>query len=74
MINQKITDIMTSKNTDCPVCCENFTKSQRCCIKCPFCPWESCKQCTRKYLLTTSSNAHCMNCKKKWERDFCQTQ
>lgn len=76
MINTKITHIMASKTSkqiaDCPVCCETFTKSQRAVVKCPYCDWECCKQCTRKYLLGTTTTAHCMSCKKKWDRNHCQ--
>ena len=59
--------------TDCLVCCEKFDQKKKSKVKCPYCPFESCKECTRKYLLGTTSLAHCMSCKKKWERDFCQT-
>ena len=56
--------------TDCLVCCEKFDQKKKSKVKCPYCPFESCKECTRKYLLGTTSLAHCMSCKKKWERDF----
>ena len=59
---------------DCGVCCEPYTKELRKKITCPYgdCNWSACKICTRKYLLGTSELAHCMQCRKKWERDFCQ--
>ena len=72
MINHKIGLNMSSD--DCTVCCEPYTKELRKKITCPYgdCNWSACKICTRKYLLGTSELAHCMQCRKKWERDFCQ--
>ena len=59
---------------ECNVCCEPYTKELRKKVTCPYgdCNWSACKICTRKYLLGTSELAHCMQCRKKWERDFCQ--
>ena len=72
IINHKIGLNMSSD--DCGVCCEPYTKELRKKITCPYgdCNWSACKICTRKYLLGTSELAHCMQCRKKWERDFCQ--
>jgi len=41
-------------------------------IKCCFgdCNFEACKSCVRKYLLNTTKEPHCMNCKKAWSQDF----
>lgn len=52
--------------TDCVICCEKLSKS----IICNFCEFQSCSTCTRRYLLETDSDPHCMNCKKQWSRDF----
>ena len=57
---------------DCAICCESFTKALRSKVKCGHCDLEACKQCVRKYLMGTSSGAHCMGCKNVWERDFTQ--
>ena len=52
--------------TDCNICCEKLSKS----VKCVFCDFECCSTCTRRYLLESESDPHCMNCKKQWSRDF----
>ena len=58
----------------CSVCCENFNKSTRKEIRCGFCPninnFVACIACVKRYLLETSQNAHCMNCKHEWNRIF----
>ena len=53
---------------DCPVCIEHYTK-RRYKIECPSCNYSVCIGCTRRYLLSTSEDPHCMNCHKGWERD-----
>ena len=74
MINQNIKmSTMSSKiQADCAICCESFTKALRSKVNCGHCELEACKQCVRKYLMGTSSGAHCMGCKKTWGRKFCQ--
>ena len=52
--------------TDCAICCEKISKS----VTCIFCEFTACSICTRRYLLDTESDPHCMSCKKQWSRDF----
>lgn len=70
---------------DCAICCEPFNKSTRLPITCCFvdCEFITCKCCTRKYLLETTADPHCMNCKKAWtdaflvknlNRSFCEKE
>ena len=49
----------------CNICCEKFNKSLNAKVICPFanCNFEACKTCTRTYLLGTTNDPHCMNCK-----------
>ena len=54
----------------CSVCCENFSKTTRKKVTCPFCQFESCKTCLQKYILSISDNPHCMNCKNFLDREF----
>lgn len=56
----------------CNICCEKFNKSNKKKIICEniLCEFESCKECTRKYLLSSSTIANCMNCKKNWSDKF----
>ena len=61
-------------NKTCSICCETFNKSTRKEVVCGFCPKDSnftaCVSCTKRYLLETTQNAHCMNCKHEWNRIF----
>ena len=54
----------------CSVCCENFNKTTRKKVTCPFCDYESCKTCTQTYLISSTDNPHCMNCKNELNRSF----
>ena len=60
--------------SSCTICCENFNKSTRKEIICGFCPkdnnFTACVSCVKRYLLETTQNAHCMNCKHEWNRIF----
>lgn len=58
--------------TDCNVCCEKYNKSTFYKITCPHsdCLYDACKKCVRTYLLSTTNDPHCMNCKKPWEYEF----
>lgn len=53
----------------CSVCCEPHNFSSRAKVVCPFCPFEVCSGCSERYLLETSEDAHCMNCRKGWSRE-----
>lgn len=55
----------------CPICIENYNGSIRRQVSCGFCDFSACLQCTRKYLLETPENAHCMSCRKFWDRKIC---
>ena len=55
---------------ECQICCETFNKQQRKKVTCPFCDYELCRACVQHYLLTSSNDPHCMNCKNVWNREF----
>ena len=58
--------------SSCNICCEYYNKSTRSAIRCCYddCNFEACKTCVRTYLLSTTNDPHCMNCKKAWSQDF----
>ena len=64
--------ISMSKQPDCSICCEKYNLSNHKKVVCPFddCKFFSCKSCIRTYLLGTTLDPHCMNCKKIWDQDF----
>ena len=62
---------------ECFVCAEPYNKSYRSKITCSQyndskqkCNFSACKQCIRRYILTSGSTAHCMSCKKAFNRNF----
>ena len=54
----------------CSICLEDFNKTKYLKVTCPFCEYDTCKTCTQTYLLSTSQDPHCMNCKHEWNREF----
>ncbi len=58
----------------CNVCCEPFNKSTRASTTCYIqsCRYTCCKDCIRKYLVTVTSEPHCMHCRNKWSLEFCK--
>src|SRR5210317_1106518 len=59
---------------DCPVCADRFTSHLRKPIECPFCEYQACQQCQRKYLLQTTQDPHCMSCMHEWTDDLLRQQ
>ncbi len=54
----------------CPICITNYNKSLHQSIACCHCSYTACKSCVRYYLTQTSHDAHCMDCRKKWDLQF----
>lgn len=57
-----------SSTTQCPVCCEDYTKKLRREVKCETCSYSSCLSCVKRYVVD-SLTPHCMNCKHHWDRN-----
>ena len=58
---------------NCDVCCEKFNKINHKKVECPFCDLQSCRTCSKRYLLSISDDPHCMGCKNTWNREFVDT-
>jgi hypothetical protein len=54
----------------CEVCCERMNRSDHKQITCPYCPFQACTACSERYLCETVQDAHCMACKKGWDREI----
>lgn len=54
----------------CSICLEDFNKMKHLKVSCPFCNFDTCKTCAQTYLLSTTQDAHCMECKHEWNREF----
>lgn len=61
----------------CPICVTPYTKgvSLNARVVCPdaTCGYEACKECVRTYLLGTTQDPHCMNCRKAFDPEFVTT-
>ena len=59
---------------DCNICCEKYNKTIHSKVTCEYgdCNFDACKSCVRTYLIGTTANPHCMNCKKPWGEKFLQ--
>lgn len=53
---------------DCHVCAEQYSKLQRKRVSCPYCQYECCSMCVKRYILSTPEAANCMNCNRAWTR------
>jgi len=57
-------------STDCQICCLPFTSMVRKEISCPFCQYVACTDCIKKYILSSLSEADCMNCRVPLSTEF----
>lgn len=62
---------------ECFCCGEKYNKTNRTKITCKQynskgdkCGYESCRSCIKRYILSSSTNAQCMKCNKKYSRNF----
>jgi hypothetical protein len=57
---------------DCAICAEKYNNSTHKSIMCEYgdCNFSACKACIRTYLLNTTTDPNCMNCKKVWTENF----
>jgi len=63
-----ITTMPPSK--ECSVCLEKVTGSLRKEVPCQYCQYAACLTCVKRYMLESPQDAHCMNCKRAWNREF----
>ena len=66
----------TEIDNDCMVCAEKYNNSTHKEVLCEFgdCNFSACKACVRTYLLNTTTDPHCMQCKKIWTEQFIVAQ
>ncbi len=57
---------------DCSVCCEKYNLQLKTKVTCPNyeCNFSCCKSCIRTYIMNSTSDPHCMSCRKPWDQDF----
>jgi len=52
----------------CNICVEKYNKSSRAIVTCIYCDFTACTSCCKRYILNSFEMAHCMSCKKEWNR------
>ena len=62
----------SKQQKECEICWNSFNKSTRYKVTCPSCSLHACRECVKRYLLSSSELPHCMNpdCKSAWDRAF----
>jgi hypothetical protein len=67
-----LTDEIVQLEVDCPICADKYNNSTHKQIICEYgdCNFSACKACIRTYLLNTTTDPHCMQCKKVWTENF----
>ena len=60
------------KVDECNICFDPFNKSNHLPIVCEHvgCQYKMCASCVRSYLLTSTNEPHCMDCKQPWSAKF----
>jgi len=62
---------MATASSCCPICVETFQRTPaRKEVKCHLCEYIACAGCCQTYLLGSIQDAHCMNCRRTWSREF----
>jgi len=56
---------------ECGICVENYNKSYRLKVSCPYCEYTACRKCCETWLLS-ETNPRCINtdCGKEWTRQY----
>ena len=57
-----------ANKVDCNICCESVTQLNI--VKCGYCDEETCQSCSKRYLLDSIQDPHCMSCRRVWDRHF----
>ena len=55
---------------ECSVCCERYNCTTHKKSSCVYCHYSACRKCVQSYVTSTMQDAHCMNCKNLWNREF----
>lgn len=61
---------MSAKGNECPVCLDKYTAHVRKAVCCPYCNYNVCNVCTKRYLTDGILDAHCMSCRRAWNDEF----
>ena len=54
----------------CAVCTETFNRTIRSPVRCCFCEYAACMACTKRYVLSSVEDPHCMSCRRRWNTRY----
>jgi hypothetical protein len=61
----------TKNNEECGICIEKYKNTiNRKKVSCNYCNYDCCVGCAQTYLVSQAMDAHCMNCRTGWNREF----
>lgn len=58
---------------ECPICIESFNKTNHAKIVCGYCHYEACRDCIKRFLLDSTLQPTCPNCKVGWTAEYIRT-
>lgn len=56
--------------TECFVCIETYNKSKHRKVTCPYCKYEACRVCWKRFILDSVRDPHCMQCTRSLSREI----
>ena len=71
LYSRKLLSRLSLSKMSCNICCDNYNKSNRSKVCCPYCDFDVCRTCCETYILSEST-PKCMkpDCAKEWSRKF----
>ena len=70
-LGSKPPSILEKMAESCDICTEKFLRTpNRKPVICHLCEHKACSTCCQTYLLGSIQDAHCMNCRRTWSREF----
>lgn len=60
----------STSNEPCGICLDSYNASTRKQVTCIGCKYAACQKCVQTYLLGSTQDPHCMNCREMWDKDF----
>ena len=59
----------SEEDNDCPVCLDDYSETKHPKINCG-CGFHACQECVKTYVLGSSTQPSCMDCKRIWTKSF----
>lgn len=56
------------QKNECPICIDVITTSRK--VACPYCDYVTCLSCVKRFITSSSNDASCMNCNRRFDREI----